>query len=44
MANINIEIPAELHKRLKLKSVELDLTLKEHIIRELERRIKKIKS
>ncbi|MFH1506103.1 MAG: hypothetical protein ABIE94_03915 [archaeon] len=41
MTNINIAIPAELHKKLKLRSVELDLTLKEHIIRVLERRLKK---
>jgi hypothetical protein len=32
MVNINIEIPDELHRRLKLDSVLQGTTLKEHII------------
>tara|TARA_Y100000031_G_C8047787_1_gene304719 strand:- start:356 stop:478 length:123 start_codon:yes stop_codon:yes gene_type:complete len=36
MANINIEIPEDLHKRLKLEAITKDLTLKEFVIRKLE--------
>jgi hypothetical protein len=32
MANLNIEIPDELHKRLKLAALLRDETLKEHVI------------
>jgi len=32
MVNINIEIPDELHKRLKLTSVLNEKTLKEYVI------------
>ena len=40
MVNINIEINDELHKKIKLKSVIQEKTLKEFIIEELEKRIK----
>jgi predicted HicB family RNase H-like nuclease len=43
MVNINIEIPDELHKKLKLEAVKKDKTLKELIINILEEEIKKIK-
>jgi hypothetical protein len=36
MANLNIEIPDELHKRLKLSALRGDATLKEHVIAILE--------
>jgi len=38
MVNINIEIPDELHKRLKIASLLHDATLKEYIITTLEKR------
>ena len=40
MVNINIEIPDELHKKAKLKSVVEDITLKEFIIKALEEKLK----
>lgn len=36
MVNINIEIPDDLHKKIKLQSVIQDKTLKDFIIKELE--------
>jgi predicted HicB family RNase H-like nuclease len=36
MANINIEIPDDLHKELKINAAEKDSTLKELIIAILE--------
>jgi predicted HicB family RNase H-like nuclease len=36
MANLNIEIPDELHKRLKLSALLRDATLKKHVIAILE--------
>ena len=36
MANINIEISLELHKKLKLEAIKRDRTLKEHIIERLK--------
>ncbi|MEM4259865.1 MAG: hypothetical protein QXG00_01365 [Candidatus Woesearchaeota archaeon] len=36
MVNINIEINDELHKRLKIRSVLKNITLKEYIITELQ--------
>lgn len=36
MVNINIEIPDELHKKMKLKSVMKEKTLKDFIIEELD--------
>ncbi|MFH1072052.1 MAG: hypothetical protein V1743_01330 [Nanoarchaeota archaeon] len=38
MVRINIEIPDELHQRLKLDSVLRDMSLKENIIRILSQR------
>lgn len=43
MVNINIEIPDEIHKKAKLKSVVEDITLKEFIIKALEEKLKKAK-
>ena len=37
MANINIQIPDELHKKLKLKAVEKEITIKEYIIAMMEK-------
>jgi len=39
MANINIEIPPDLHKSLKMKAIETDCTLKDCIILILEQKI-----
>ena len=36
MANLNIIIPEELHKKLKLQAIKEDRTLKEEIIRRLK--------
>ncbi len=36
MANINIQIPDELHKKLKLEAIKTDITLKELIIRKIK--------
>ena len=38
--NINIEIPDDLHKRLKIAAITSDLTLKEHIIATLDARLR----
>jgi hypothetical protein len=38
MVNINIEIPEELHKKIKLASIVQDITLKDYIIKVLGRR------
>ena len=37
MANINIEIPDELHKKIKLNAVKEDTTIREYIINLLEK-------
>jgi len=39
MVNINIEIPDEIHKKAKLKSVIEDVTLKDFIIKALEEKL-----
>jgi predicted HicB family RNase H-like nuclease len=36
MVNINIPIPDELHKKLKLEAVKSDITLKDLIVKKLE--------
>jgi len=41
MVNINIEIPDDLHKQIKLASVMKDVTIKQYIIDALDKRIKK---
>ena len=43
MVNINIEIPEELHKKVKLASIMQDLTLKDYIIKILEQKAKQLK-
>ena len=40
MANINIEIPDELHKKLRYKAVEDDTTIKDIIIKAIEKKVK----
>jgi hypothetical protein len=37
LVNINIEISEELHKKIKLASIMQDITLKDHVIKILER-------
>jgi hypothetical protein len=44
MVNINIEIPEELHKKIKLASIVKDLTLKDYIINVLEKKAKECKA
>lgn len=41
MVNINIEIPDELHKKIKINSVTREITLKEYVIKTLEEVIEK---
>ena len=41
MVNINIEIPDELHKEIKLRAVMEDISLKDYVIKNLEKKIKK---
>lgn len=36
MININIELPDELHKKIKLNAVKEDITLKEYVTKLLE--------
>ena len=40
MVNINIEIPEQLHKEIKIKSVMQEKTLKDYIIEELNSYVK----
>jgi len=44
MTNINIEIPNDIHKKIKLKAVLEDLTIKNYIIKSLEEKISKKKN
>lgn len=39
MVNINIEIPDDLHKKVKLSAITNDQTLKEYILEKLQKRI-----
>ena len=41
MANINIKIPEDVHKKLKIEAINHDLTLKEYIIKKLSEKVKK---
>jgi predicted HicB family RNase H-like nuclease len=41
MTNINIEIPDELHKKVKIQSAIQEITLKEFVINAIKREIKK---
>jgi len=43
MVNINIEIPDELHKKLKLDSVKNDTSLKDNIVKLLENAMKGVR-
>ena len=36
MANINIQIPDELHKKIKLNAVKKDISIKDYIIQILQ--------
>lgn len=44
MVNINIEISDELHKKIKLASIIKDITLKNYVIRALEKKAKECKT
>jgi hypothetical protein len=44
LVNINIEISDDLHKKIKLASVMKDETLKDYIVRALERKSKELKA
>jgi predicted HicB family RNase H-like nuclease len=44
MANINIKIPEDVHKQLKIEAIKQDLTLKEYIIRKLSEPQKELKT
>jgi len=41
MVNINIEVPEDIHKKIKLKAVIKDSTIKDHIIKVLEKKFSK---
>ncbi len=41
MTNINIEIPDELHKKIKIQCAIEETTLKDFIVKALEQRLKK---
>lgn len=43
MTNINIEIPDELHKKVKIKCAVDEMTLKEFIVRAVEEKLKQKK-
>ena len=43
MTNINIEIPDDLHKKMKIQCAVEETTLKEYIVKALEERLKKAK-
>ena len=43
MVNINVEISDELHKKIKLASIMQDVTLKEYVIKVLEKKAKECK-
>ena len=40
MTNINIEIPEDLHKKIKIEAVKKDSTIKDLIIKTLEEKTK----
>ncbi len=40
MANVNIEIPDEIHKKAKLSSIMKEITLKDFIIHAIEEKLK----
>ncbi len=40
MVNINIKIPDELHKKLKLEAIQSDTTLKQLIIQKIKEKTK----
>lgn len=44
MVNINIDIPGDLHRKIKLTSVVKDTTLKDYVISVLEKRVSPAKS
>ena len=44
MVNINISIPDELHKKMKLKCVTDEITLKEFVVKSLEQGLKHAKN
>ncbi len=44
MVNINIEISEELHKKIKLSSVIKEMTLKDYVIKVLEKKSRDLKS
>jgi len=43
MTNINIEIPDELHKKVKIQCAVDEMTLKEFIVKALEEKLKRKK-
>jgi len=41
MTNINIKVPEDIHKKIKLKAVLQDLTIKEYITKILDKKFTK---
>lgn len=44
MVNINIEISEELHKKIKLASIMQDITLKDYVVKVLEKKAKECRT
>ncbi len=42
MVNINVPLPDELHRRVKLEAVQRGKTVKEHIIERLDEGLRKV--
>ena len=40
MVNINIRLPDDLHKQLKLAAINADVTLKDYLIAQLDARLR----
>jgi len=41
MVNINIQIPDDLHKKIKLSAVKEDMSIKDYIIKILDNKVSK---
>lgn len=44
MANINIKLPEEVHRQLKIEAINQGITLKDHIIQKLSEMQKETKT
>ncbi|MBW2991064.1 toxin-antitoxin system HicB family antitoxin [Candidatus Woesearchaeota archaeon] len=44
MTNVNIKISEELHRKIKLASIMQDITLKEYVVKVLEKKAKECRT